>query len=116
MTDWTQLEKDLEASTDGPWQPFYDNGVGVTALGGDQADVAHCHEFHSLRQDDEVKANARLISRAPDLAALALAGKRLADAADEWSDHDGEIGYEAVARKVIAALTAFRKAEEKADG
>lgn len=78
-----------------------------------------------LEKDLEAYENPRgdydyyaLENRAPDLAALALAGKRLADAVQherEMVCQDFDMQLKTV-QATDAALTAFRKAEERADG
>jgi hypothetical protein len=88
MTDWTQLEKDLEAASD--------------LLGPAPHECA--------------EARKRLSDRAPDLAALALAGRMCAvwlEAALECKEWQWLPEQRALAE---SALAAFRKAEEKADG
>lgn len=128
MTDWTQLEKDLEASTPGPWKTPYetwDNGWSIDTEGENSAvgvGVDNASEDRPLAivaveqafgMDHILDANARLISRAPDLAALALAGKRLADAVKHQREmvcQDFDMQLKTV-QAVDAALTAFRKAE-----
>lgn len=78
--------------TPGPWHMFNDfspNGVqvaGCHASTGSLADVAHCHGFDANRSTDEVEANARLITAAPDLLAALqrVVAEAPADALDDW--------------------------------
>lgn len=84
MTDWTQLEKDLEA------------------VNSDEGDAPALYN---------------IMKKAPDLAALALAGKRLADAVQherEMVCQDFDMQLNTV-QATDVALTAFRKAEERGD-
>lgn len=129
MTDWTQLEKDLEASTPGPWivpdQTWtrtltVNTGGGMDAImipcAGSGGAMSYTDEVCTLTWKDEGEwlSNARLISRAPDLAALALAGRdavrllRMSRLNGHWDDHPD-------CTDVDATIAAFRKAEEQAD-
>ena len=114
MTDWTELQKDVEAGTPGPWawveEPSMWGGPWRLSPGimwPDQSDA-------TPGGDARDRANARLIARAPDLAALALAGKRLADEVREISCDfmKGDVMRE----RLELAEAAFRKAEEQANG
>lgn len=57
--------------TPGPWKPYFDETYGVT--GPDKGRVAICMNLRGLhglvgrRSGEEVAANARLISAAPEL-------------------------------------------------
>ena len=108
MTDWTQLEKDLETSTAGPWRlGTWGDDVFGTGPEGEWLSVCRVKRDNLPIEESRDSIDARLISRAPDLAALALAGKRLADALSFRNPVTGEISPELIAD----ALTAFRKAE-----
>ena len=82
--------------------------------------MSYTDEVCTLTWKDEGEwlSNARLISHAPEMAKLALAGKRLADAVQherEMVCQDFDMQLKTV-QATDAALTAFRKAEEQADG
>lgn len=81
MTDWTQLEKDLEA---------HENGETV-GLSDNRTALEH---------------------RAPDLAALALAGRKMASDVQKVAESFYE--DDEVRKELLDALAAFRKAEEQA--
>ena len=85
--NWTQLEKDLEASTPGPWRIKNCEEYGDRCLNfyqeiwNEETDILVTTEV-TRTHNDGGKANMRIISRAPDLAALAIAGKRACDELD----------------------------------
>jgi hypothetical protein len=72
------LEELLAAATPGPWEPIIEAGDEWWFGQGSQARIrgAKQHEWSSLAvlgcDDEEEKADARLIALAPDLARLAL--------------------------------------------
>lgn len=118
MIDWTQLQKDVEASKKGPWvrEPMWpDSPVAVSGF-----TLSH---FSKGSGGAEAEANTSLMIQARKLAALALAGKELAyaiynyEAAEYSWDDQGVDAVDAAEHifeqweQVKHALTAFRKTE-----
>lgn len=107
MADWNQLEKDLEA-VKAPW-----TWEDYTEEDGKPRFFVIPADHHGTVCEVNSLPLARFLGEAPDLAALALAGKRLADAVQherEMVCQDFDMQLKTV-QATDAALTAFRKAE-----
>jgi len=77
--DWQRLKKDREAGTPGPWGC---KDGDIVPVGRDTDDVI------STLYQGTPDADARRIARVPDLEALALAGRELAEAVEQ-AQHQG---------------------------
>lgn len=124
--NWEQLQKDVEAMPVG-WSL-----EGDTLYGKEHGFTVELAEVFFPEENEFEPECRRAISRAPDLAALALAGKRVATAAENveyareayndtfpYGDDAGakrhklaEENLERWEQELKAALTDFRKAEE----
>jgi len=123
--DWKQLEKDRETGTPGPWRsgvpdfyPGLDGPLPVlvyTAEAVEEAIVSGAGRAAG-------RANARRLARVPDLEALALAGRELAEALSVldasgssnplWDDGEPVTAYLTVGdfRRATAALARWKEA------
>lgn len=122
--DWKQLEQDREDGTPGPWEFDPDNPQMSYEIYSDEGFLVVSAVI--IRSREETETNARRIARVPDLEALALAGRELAEAADctdyiKKALEDGAISDEwawifvDIIKEHDAALAAWRKAEEQND-